>query len=172
MPWWWYRLLSWEYTGIELPHLPDGGYGHTICSCQWNSSIHLCIVPGWKPQEPVCHFAMLFSSNQYTPTPTTADTRWAQSKWVFVLLGCQDLGAVCYSSLTDHILTDKEGHCNWQVELCMRQDREVFRGQIVKSFVASVKKTSCHSRSKGKSLKIWNKQTDFIWRRDGKVANS
>ena len=48
------------------------------------------------------------------------------------------------------IVTDNES----QGELCRRQDREVFRGQIVKSFVAHVKKISCHPRSKGKSLKI------------------
>lgn len=35
----------------------------------------------------------------------------------------------------------------------MRQDTEVFSGQIVESFVAHVEKISCHPRSKGKSLK-------------------
>ena len=35
----------------------------------------------------------------------------------------------------------------------MRQDREVFSGQIVKGFVVHAEKISCHPRSKGKPLK-------------------
>ena len=106
----------------------------------WWAWTHHFLLPMEFEHTPVYHswaeasrdsmsFAMPFSPNQYTPNPTIADTHWAQSKLVFVFLGCQDLEVVCYSSLTYHILTDKEGHCNWQWEsgrtLCEARHRGI-----------------------------------------------
>ena len=129
----------------------------------------------------ICH-ALFSQSVHHHPcahNPTIADTCWMHSmnnKLAFALLRCWDLGFVCCSSLTYHILTYKEGQCNWQWESKgkhrVKQGGEIFRGQIVKSFVTHVKEIWCHPKSKGKSLKDLKQtnKTDFTWRKDGKEA--